>query len=351
MRRTPYRTWAMACGAIALIVAAFLYALNPKDSAIKSAMPLPELRTTCIGRFLIDLPVDMEFSGDVDFYYGLTKDFQTTKFEPLAFLSDQHKFRRLVEKRLGDLRAQREPDTPTHTHLAESKVIDDFSVLIVSYREPFPALKMEIIMQRGNSIGRISRKIYNNASQTDNPKEIESELISMAHRITAADDPLHAGKGTCFGNMLINDNHDGEVFTVFAGSKRYPDIGIELFIDSMLAKNDGGMLRRIDNEIGALKMIADTGTIVRRGKTIVAGKAAEEIVKTFKEKNKVVRHFDVETLLPTPARLNDPHIHLGMRMGGQVASGEYVDASLSESDSLRLWDDMLKSVRVRPGSF
>jgi len=57
-----------------------------------------------------------------------------------------------------------------------------------------------------------------------------------------------------------------------------------------------------------------------------------------------------EALLRKPATFIEPSFAISMTMGGQLLSGEYVDASLSEQEAVAMWDAIIKSIRVRPGA-
>lgn len=60
--------------------------------------------------------------------------------------------------------------------------------------------------------------------------------------------------------------------------------------------------------------------------------------------------FNAEALLLKAATLAEPSFSIGMTMGGQLASGEYVDASMSQRYAVAMWDLIVKSIQVRPGA-
>ncbi len=346
MRNRPLiRNSAIALVAVVLAIMVFFHFTRQE---VSSSEPVPKLHTVCVGRLLVDLPQDMEPDGDVELYYGLGRDFQTAKLEIVQLQADKPAFDTVVARRLATLTQDVQDATPSKNKLADTRRLDDRTTLILAHDEPVMHgyFLAEILFMRGGSIGRLTRHVYDK----DNPKDIEARLIDLVGRINAVDDPLRAGKGTCLGSLLIDGDQDGEDFTLSMRSSRFPDVVVGIAINSMIAQDDGGLLKRVDGKQGVLAALGATGTTIRRGKTSISGRAAEELVTSVKEHGKVSRQFDAETLLLKPSTFEQPQIHVDMSMGGQVPNGDYVDPSWSEPAGLELWEAIVKSVRLRPGA-
>jgi len=342
--------WAGCLG----LLAALAFGAYLKNRDVTPTQALPPMRTVCIGRLLVDLPSDVEPDGYVTLYYGLDKDFDTAEVQTIDQGVDQAGFERIVAKRVAELAQDYDAKTPSKNRLAATRKIDDQTILVLAHDEAFGAYMSEAWILRGRAVGSVKRHVYNNAEfggRVDNPVDIEAKVLALAQHITAIGDPVKTGKGTCLGGMLINGDFDGEDFTVAAGNSRVADLRVGMAINSFIAKSDGGLLHRIDSKADMLaKAGYFTATFLRKGKTTIEGRPAEELVVEAKERGKLFRQFDAETLLLRPSSFGEAHIHMDMHMGGQVAGGEYVDPSFSQADSLQLWDAIIKSIRLRPGA-
>lgn len=333
---------------IAALAALSAVYLHSKSLVVSPSKPLPSMHTVCIGRMLIDLPEDLELKGDAELYYGLTRDFKKVKFETIHSHADLKAYEAAVARRVAELTQDYEHKTPSKNRLAKSQRIDDQTTLIRAHEEPVMQgyFVAEVLLRRGHSIARLTRAVH----KSENPEDIESKLLDTVRHITAIDDPRRAGKGTCLGGLLIDGGQDGEVFMVSARSTRFPDLTVGMVIDSLIAKDDGGLLKRVDQKADMLAALGATGTTLRRERSVLAGRTAEQLVETGREHGKEVRLFSVETLLNKPSTFAEPQIHFDMSMGGQIPSGDYVDPSLPQADSMALWDAIIKSIRPRPGA-
>jgi hypothetical protein len=68
-----------------------------------------------------------------------------------------------------------------------------------------------------------------------------------------------------------------------------------------------------------------------------------------KDRDKTLRTFMSEVVLKTPRTFAKPLLTLVCKMGAQVES-EYVEPTLSDEDSVALWDSVRESVRLRVGA-
>lgn len=352
---TPSLKQAAALMLAAAVALAAAYQFIDHERHMSQALPLPELKTVCIGRLLIDLPVDMEIKGDVELFYGLTKDFETAEVWTVKQNASKADFDRIVRQRIAELEASYIREAPTKNALAEWRTIDDGTVLIRRNEESMVSRVAEAYVLRGKSIGKITRTIYNNAEfggRVDDPADIEAKVLRVARGVTPLDDPLKSGKGTCLGGLMINEMHDGEKFSVFARSSQFPDVSFGLYSDSIVSKDDGGMLQRVDRKAPDIARLGIRISDIRRGKTQIASRPAEELLNYGKNSSgKIERQFDAETLLLGPSTFAHPLIHIDMSMGGQhPTTAEYVDPSFAEADSIRLWDAIIKSIRLRPSA-
>ena len=310
---------------------------------------LPTMRTICIGRHLMALPTDLSLSGDVELVYGLDKNFRTVTVEVLRDKGNAPSFDALVAKQVGKLTASPNEDAPSKNMLAGWRKIDDDTVLIranteISEQGFFTAL---VIVQRGEAVGLIKADIFDH----DKPENIEAKVLAVAKGISFVPDPEKAGKGTCLGPLLIDAGQDGERFTLGGRSTKYPELTAELSVDSLVAESDGGLLRRIEKNSGPMTKMGIFYHPVRKGRITLDGRDGEEFLDASKDDHdKMIHLFVAETLISKPSTFAAPSIDVQLHIGGQVPGGEYVDASFNEAQSLALWDAIIKSIRLRPGS-
>lgn len=339
---------AMSGTALAGLAAAAALLHFHESSKVSPTQPLPPMHTVCVGRLLIDVPSDMEPEGDVELYYGLGNDFQTAKLELVSVTAAKAEFESALGRRLADLTKDQDDSTPSKNMLAATRRLDEQTAFVLAHAEPVMHgyFLAEVLLLRGRSIGRLTRKVYN----TEQPKNIEAELVELARRTVPFDDASRATKGTCLGPLLLEGGQDGEVFTVSLRSSRHPELSMQIMTNSIIAESDGGLLHRVDAKASLLASLGATGHTLRRGNAQVAGRPAQELIESAKDHDKTIRQFDVETSLVKPSSIAEPQVHIDMSMGGQLPSGDYVEPSLSESASVQLWDAVVKSVRVRPGS-
>jgi len=311
---------------------------------------IPPLHTVCVGRYLVDLPDELQLRGDLELYYGLDKEFKTMKVEVLRAKGSVPSFKTIVAERAAALAKEANDDVPSKNMLNSQRAVDEDTVLIranteVSDQGYFKAL---VIFQKGDAIGLVTADIL----KGDTPEVVEAKALAIAQRIGFVADPLgEAGKGTCIGPLRVDAQQDGEVLILGTRGTSHQDMSMRLTINSMIAKSDGGLLKRVAEKAGMLEKLGVLTTTLRRGKVVIAGRPGEELLDAGAERGKAVRVFAAETVLNKPSTFAEPLLHLSLNTGGQLpVSAEYVDASLSEKENLALWDAIIKSIRLRPGA-
>jgi Tle cognate immunity protein 4 C-terminal domain len=323
-----------------------------KDSSVdQTTSGLPAMRTHCIGRFLIDLPSDFEqhLASYAELFYGLDKNFRKVNVEVVRAGGAQPSFDAIVSKRAAELAADEHFSSPSKSMLALQRRIDENTVLIRSYKSPrsLDSYVSEYIAQRGESSARFSSRVYTEGEAAEVVEARILKVVEQTRPVLAFDD---AGRGLCFGRLLIDAGQDGELFNLTFRSKSLSDVVIQIDMNSLVAKSDGGLLKRWDGNAGLLNKLDFQSSTLRRGKVAIAGLPSEELLSKGKEKGHEVRSFAAETLLSKPASFAAPLLAISMSMGGQVSGDDYRDASLSEREALALWDAIVRSIRPRPGA-
>lgn len=321
-----------------------------QDKHMAAGATLPTMRTHCIGRFLIDLPEDFKqtLGSEVELIYGLDKDFQKVGVKVLRASGIQPSFDSFVQKRAAELASQQHFEATSKTMLALQQRIDSNSVLVRAFFSPrmLDSYRSEMYRQVGNAVGLFTKRVYTGKSA----EAVEAKLIRVVENTIFIQNPAQAGRGTCLGPLLIDAGQDGEWFSVRFDTDRMPDVLIEIDINSLLAKSDGGLLKRIDSKADMLAKLDFKSDTLRRGKTTIAGQPSEELLSKGEERGHTVRGFTAESLLLTPATFSAPSIAITMNMGGLLDGGKYYNASMTEPEAIALWDAIVKSIRLRPGA-
>lgn len=310
------------------------------------------LQAICLGRYFVDIPAEASLRGEVELYFGLDRNSRRVKVEVLKRHGDLGSFDSAVAAQISDLVRNFDADTPSKNMLANQRRINAETVLVLEHREPtmMGYYRVLVIAKIGDAIALFKADVF----KQDKPDNIESKVLAVAAQTRYGVDWRHEGKGTCIGPLIIDAGQDGEKFDVGARGKVHADLSLSLSFNSLLAETDGGLLKRVDSKAGVLAKLGAAGSTVRRGGVDIAGRRAEELVDEDKEEGKKIRLFVAETSMTSASTLSEPRVHVEMSLGGRIKAAEnqsvYVDPSLGREESLAVWDAILRSIRLRPGS-
>jgi hypothetical protein len=321
-----------------------------KPSHMTQATPLPPMHTLCMGRFLVDLPQPMEIEGYVDLYYGLDENFRTVRVEAIRNAGNTPSFETLVNKRIAALRADLHPDAPLKNMFVLSKKINEKTVLIRSYKsvDTLESFTTDVFFEKGDAIGMASAHIYETSSEK--VEVVENRILRVVEHTQFLNMSNPNQPGTCIGSLVINAGQDGEEFSVSSrGDSQSPDVLLGFSSYSMAKERDGGLFKRLADKAPMLAKLGIYPHELRRGRLTIAGMPAEEILDTGHERKKYFHVFSGETS-PATATFATPSLKIDLSTGGQRADGEYYDASWSDEKAISIWDAVLKSMRLRPGT-
>ena len=320
-----------------------------KDSALDKTASLPAMRTHCVGRYLIDLPAEFEqlLSSDVELIYGLDKNFRKVSVKVVRETGSRPSFDQIASRRAMELAAVEHADSPSKTQLAIQKRVDGNTILVRShYLSLVDSYNSDFFSEYGDVVGSFAARTH-----TEGDVEVIErgvfEVVKKTRFLKATD---QAGRGTCLGPLLIDAGQDGERFSVAFRAVSRPDAFISIDMNSMLAKSDGGLLKRWDSKVGMLNKLNFESTTLRRGSVVIGGAPGEELLTKGKDHGHVILGFTAEPLQTKPATFASPSMAINMNVGGQLPSAEYADASWSDAEALAIWDRIVKSIRLRPGA-
>lgn len=333
----------------ALLIAATAHA--GKGFFMKDPVELPKMRTHCIGRYQIDLPEEYTLvpSSYLTLYYGLDKNFDTVDIQNHRERGESPTFARLVAAEKAELVNSEHFKSPSKNMLAAIKEVDRDSILVVAYdnMRSVEYLKLRLFAQRGEAIARLENEKYADKTNPTPLSHYESQLTRIANNTRYVATPEQAGRSSCLGTLAIDDKQDGEIYSLYFHSDKHPDVKINIDMNSLTEKGDGGLLARVSGKAALLRALDFSSSTLRKGKRQIAGRPGEELLDSGKHEGKVQRYFVAESLITEPSSLNRPVIAISMSMGGQDPKGAYIDPSVSEKEALAWWDAIVGSIRMR----
>ncbi|NHR05556.1 hypothetical protein HA052_10100 [Chromobacterium haemolyticum] len=293
-----------------------------------------KMRTYCFGRYLVDIPYEAELDGQLSKYMNDT--IQTVKTSDTSLKAK-------IDKKMGDLKKKAFP------YYELSKEINNGSgVILLGYKEAFkdPMYSIDTFKwDRGYAF------ITSGASYSD--KGIDRTVSLFADYLKnvryRSDRDIPKEPGFCIENGFILNNGKSpqfEMASITFALKNNPDVWFS--IDSFtLSKPEPSLLERqkaakLDERFpGKIKAI-------RKGARTVNGMQGEESLNEFPSDNGmgVAHSFMWEAQGGFDNPLN-PKVSIQLTSGEGVA-GVTGESSLSAAQMQRLYESVIKSIRVRP---
>lgn len=338
---------------LALLVVIAVTVFVVKGFFMKDNIELPKMRTHCIGRYQIDLPEEyiLDMVSYLTLYFGLDKNFDTVEIQNHRERGESPTLARLVAAEKAELVNREHFKSPSKNMLAAIKEVDRDSILVEAYDGPDSVeyLKLRLFAQRGEAIARLQNEKYADKTNPTPLSHYESQLVRVANNTRYVPSPEQAGRSSCLGTLAIDDKQDGEVYSLYFYSEKHPDVRINIDMNSLVEKGDGGLLARVSGKAALLRALDFSSTTLRKGKRQMAGRPGEELLDSGKQDGKVQYHFVAETLVTEPSNMNRPVIAINMSVGGRQdkQTNAYLEPSLTERESLAWWDTIVDSLRAR----
>ena len=339
---TPRQQAIIVCMTLSLLVGA--YSIRNFHDLIKVQTMTQTMKTMCVGRFLIDVPVDAPVSFRPAFLSGWTI---STRIDE----TDQQFAERLAAKE-AELRAARnekgweslETVLPVRHDMVQGKVFV-FDRTWSHFFEDGKRMETQAAAVHGYiRTGQTSLDFTARYLNTEDVREL-AQLVTQVRALKEGEVPT--APGFCFGRAMLLDPllaSQNERVTMFVGIKDHPDISIVLDTAAGL-KSDPSLLARHNNSYR--QEHASHFHILRSGPKSHAGMQGEELLERVREDNGNLRHsFDWEGH-DNPKDLFKPQLSLSLG-SGYSRPGRHVTSSLWDDAILALWDKLADSLRVRP---
>jgi len=352
MKRLRSRTvrWVSGVTAVSLALVSFIAnSVQTVHDRQKVTAMAAKMKTVCVGRFLIDVPVETQVRLSLGFAGGL--DIWTTDRESDdEFVARLQKTENEIARTLNqDGRPSLETSKPLMVGAAEGKTF-------IHNRRRTKRLKEHGYVINEN-LAMLSMLRFPDVSVTGKIEWIAPEYIESVSNIFRRLRPLKRDEiprqsGFCLEHALIQDPYDhdkSEAIAMFAGFPGHPDVNLVLSSEAGVAPAPTLLERNAKAAEREPLFMQLAFTHLRERQRTINGMQGEELVMRIREPNFTTGYsFGWETR----GRQDDiyaPVLKLELESGtNPVAGGKPVQSSLSEEALFELWERIVGTIRLRP---
>jgi len=307
------------------------------------------VKTVCVGRYLVDVPVQAEVSLSGAMLGGFdvsTREEEEAEFRTRIAARETELKSSVDPARSGGLIESRELRVPnmlartfvfgrtrSHGFDGERKVTSEYAS--VETHAHMRGLSFLLSMQYGD----------------DTDVKLSEALLARVQ--IRKKDEIPTVPGFCVSRAVFAEplpTHNSEHLVMHLGLPGHPDLALALFSVAG-AKSGAGILSRtaeVDAATSADELLRVTK--LRAGKRSINGLEGEEVLERVREYNFATTYgFNWETRGSDADPLK-PYLSLELQTGiGGRPGAKPVDTSLHEDALLSLWDSIASSIRVRKG--
>jgi len=333
--------------------------LNQKEKQTVTELTA-NLKTRCVGRYLIDMPGEAWESGRAKI--------QGVSIEAEAMTLDA--WRQEVEEREAELRATESRDAYPFLYAAGKGWGDHTYVFIhrgTIYNDPSRRYIEGYKWDNGyRFLLEVKSYDYTQPDQTSDPivrkmavqnnfPENRDLVLSLMEKLRGrSPDEIPTEPGVCFaGGFLPAPAGDDEDVDAQFGLDRMQDVGFDISTTPDVRESTTLLQRTGGSEIHAALKAADAH-VVRKGPVALAGLNAEEWL--IEGRRPGDGRGSVFSLIAneTTSEPSAPYLSLDLTTGGiHKIQGEYKNfdpPSLSTGEAVAFWDAVSRTLRLRPGT-
>jgi hypothetical protein len=313
------------------------------------------MKSVCMGRFVMSVPQDVSFDGNVTLFYGLGKNFKTVKARIESQNATPESMRRQMDAQAREIDEGDKNRKTKKSMLLDYRIVNDRMIYLRKHDDLISAKasnhelhllveKTQLVLEADSFEGLDPGPEF----PIEPFEQVHARLFRIASEIRPYEDPEKAGPGFCLGPVVIDSDNDEEEASMGFGMSRHPDFGIEIYSKALTPEGtDKPLLERASAVTDRFDF-----DVLRKGETSFAGmKAQEWLAKGIDAHDNLILFFKVESMRANPAFVR-PLMSIDLQTGGQLSGGanegKYVASSLTPREAMALWDAMIQSVRVRP---
>ena len=336
----------LECAAVSIYGALSGCGPTGKEKDVATSL-IATMTTHAVGRHLIDVPSEFSLNGsDVELTFGLTADFTKVEVTVKSFAESASTFEDFVRKRSNEIASERHDKLVDTSMLVETIPISPVAVILRAYRDSYTtkSFRSELLALVGNIILTCEQDSYG-----EPPAAAVQQLKLLSTQIKYRES-TDGGKGFRFGHLLLASEHDQEHGTIYFRSEKAPGVTIEFYVDAISPDPSPSLLGRWHAPGWDTAMIGPRPDVVREGPITLAGMQGEELLtKGQFRKGRVDVKYSAESKRRNPS-FATPYMTIGLDTVPRVAPEQTPPASWTVLDATVVWDAVVKSVRLRPGS-
>lgn len=309
------------------------------ENAHASDQAMTGTRTHCVGRFLIDLPEEAEYVGGY-YEYGFAK-IERESMEHSMFQQEVERF----EKRLQGTKHK------SGTSLLLKKDAPDDNTRVYGYWDAdYQDILVDLSGYRWINGQRYLAKL---SADPDKMERAAKRLGTILANLHAMETNAPTAKGFCIEHALIADEgtSTNESADVHFRLKNHPDIVLDVSTNRNSGSPPESLLSRKPGLFSALGILGATiGGIrnIRDGDRKVGDHPGQEwLMKAPNEQGQKAHLFTWEA----PGLHRDalhPQIRFDLQSGNFNGGLTPGPISMTDKQMLKLWDQILNSLRLRP---
>jgi hypothetical protein len=328
---------------LAVAAAPAISSCRPTNEQVNASLKrLEGMKIHGIGRHQISLPKGFSLGIEpvVELTYGLDSDFEVAEVTLMKERVGLAEFKQWVQLRAEQI-AKKTHDRLLTPMLAADLQINEHARLLRRYASSLApkGFDTEIFVLVDDLVVKVSASTYNEEQQ-----RIEERLKRIAlQQLRKAPDAATAGRGFCVGPLLVTAEQDQEIGSFHFKDPAYPDLLLEISVNA-IANQDETLLQRWDSKQHLLKQIGGKDEIVRRGKRRIADMDGEELLTKGLEDDLGSLLFGVESVRRDGSFAKPI---LSVRLTTSLRDEK---SSWSTREAVPVWDAVVNSVRLRPGS-
>ncbi|KVN95722.1 T6SS immunity protein Tli4 family protein [Burkholderia ubonensis] len=325
------------------------------------------LKTRCVGRYLIDVPDDALSRGDLT-VQGVT--FETKRMSVDEFVREMNAYEAslIAKKNMYGYQVLYDhgqvPKTPYSRYFVTLSDLDDTADLtraIEAYKWD-AGYEIKLRIEASDWVHSTYKlKVQNTPYAVpdipinDVPEKTRLVLSFAASVRGRADDEIPGEPGVCFKDgFLPRKAAVGEDVSVLFALKDKTDVSFTLKTDTDLRElPKDTLLNRLPDIRSAIKDPNTNGHIIRSGAVDVSSIKAEELLLSGTTSARIPGHnFTLQANTATSGALT-PYLVLDMDNGdfNSFTADSLKKASLTESEAIALWDIVSRTLRPRPNAF
>jgi hypothetical protein len=340
---------------VLLVVSAFGAVLWTADAVWSMQEPgevasmSKQMKTVCVGRFLIDLPVSAQVS------IGSTA---VDGFDIVNYGAEtQEQFDQRMAQREAEINAGK-----NRSGLKNMESVDAIRHGAVYGKIFIFNRKTSYYFAYGEKIPTVSVSVYGYAHVNDMSfgfiasgykPELAGGLSALLAQLQPMDkDTVPTQPGFCLDGAFLRDRASGEPdesIVMFAGLPGHEDLGIALATIAGTTPGPGLLERNAANRAGPYAFLNAFLSTLLEGKRSINGMEGDELAFRARERNFSTGYTFGWEMQGTKDNVLRPLVSLELQTGLSLrAGGQPVQSSLSEAAVSDLWRRMSSSLRVRP---